>query len=317
MNTTQKILIITFLFFLFSCSESENKNPIENEKTEQETTKIEDSLEDYSDSQVILEGIETKEFEEDLSPKKIKFEIDHRTENGLVYITGTTNLPENTKLGVRIENNKGYYATDLKVYTDSEGNFSSNGFSNKGKKLIGKYEVEVITYFNKVWQKTKMLEMLNLYEGKPIKIVNDEIYGKQKQIELKKRMNFGSNTSIKNNEKLCREKLKEMSNLIAEIKKRKESLQKLHSSNSKDKFDVLIASWNRESRNWKDESEAKLKNQCCPSLSNYLSMAITNLDLLGLAYASVYEDGKKDIKHYNNEINSLIEKSKQKMKDCE
>lgn len=79
--------------------------------------------------------------------------------NGTVF-EGTTNLPDNTKLGVELMTNNRTTAQDFKVYV-AFGKFHSGDFRRGTSPLPpGKQKVHVFTYFNTGWQSESDLTLV-------------------------------------------------------------------------------------------------------------------------------------------------------------
>jgi len=79
--------------------------------------------------------------------------------NGAV-IEGTTNLPDNTKLGVELMTGGQVTAQDFTVFVTS-GKFHSSGFSKGASPLQpGKQKVHILTYFNANWQAPAVLQLV-------------------------------------------------------------------------------------------------------------------------------------------------------------
>lgn len=93
--------------------------------------------------------------------KQIEVTLEYYTQDTLTYFTGTTNLPENTKIGIRL-NDK---ASDFEIYIKEDGSFLSTGFSDRGGVLSGNYKVEVMIYSNISWQTKEIIEKLKNYYG--------------------------------------------------------------------------------------------------------------------------------------------------------
>jgi len=128
--------------------------------------------------------------------RELKIDFDYKEIDGLVFFIGTTNLPTGTKLGIDVTDNRGYKAQDQVIVINNR--FKSIGFSHKGSKLKGKYNVRLFTYFSKFWQKKPILKTLDEYEGSLIKVDESEGFGKQRMIDLNKQIVFGSKVEVKN-----------------------------------------------------------------------------------------------------------------------
>jgi len=92
---------------------------------------------------------------------KLKISINYHSLNGKIYFTGKTNLPQDTKIGIRL-NDK---ASDFKIYIKHDGSYKSTGFSELDRPLHGKYKVELMLFRNQFWQTKKILKKLDDYYG--------------------------------------------------------------------------------------------------------------------------------------------------------
>jgi hypothetical protein len=97
--------------------------------------------------------------------QKIKISTEYYQLNGKTYFQGMSNLPENTKIGIRI-NNK---ASDFNIRIQKDGSFHSVGFSNRGKQIEGNTIIEILIYNNANWQSFDIMEKLNNYYGYDLK----------------------------------------------------------------------------------------------------------------------------------------------------
>lgn len=90
--------------------------------------------------------------------------IANPTEAGIVF-TGTTNLPNKTRLAIVIESQSGdFYAEDVGIIV-SGGQFQSKPFTNQGVDLQGEYAVTLLSYFNESWQPKNILGTLKRYQS--------------------------------------------------------------------------------------------------------------------------------------------------------
>jgi hypothetical protein len=94
--------------------------------------------------------------------------VENRQEGNLTFITGKTNLPDGTKIGVTLSKKAGYFVQDYDVYV-KDGRFESIGFSYRGYPMTGNFELTVMSAFNENWQKPDVLKKLSEYEGPSIK----------------------------------------------------------------------------------------------------------------------------------------------------
>lgn len=83
--------------------------------------------------------------------------------NGTVFY-GETNLPDGTKLGIDLEKNEKFHGQDFNIFV-SGGQFHSSPFTNHGNPLAGTYNVKLLTFFNKLWQKKDILTLLKNYDS--------------------------------------------------------------------------------------------------------------------------------------------------------
>jgi hypothetical protein len=82
-----------------------------------------------------------------------------RDANNGTVIEGTTNLPDETKIGVELINGDGTMAQDFEVFVAS-GKFRSAGFRRGASPLPpGKQKVKIFTYFNSNWQSESVLKL--------------------------------------------------------------------------------------------------------------------------------------------------------------
>ena len=86
--------------------------------------------------------------------------------NGTVFY-GETNLPEGTKLGINLIENGKVCSQDFDIFV-LEGKFNSGPFTSHGYPLSGTYNVELFTFFNKIWQTKNILVLLESYDSKNI-----------------------------------------------------------------------------------------------------------------------------------------------------
>jgi hypothetical protein len=66
---------------------------------------------------------------------QLNIKINHKVVDGKVFISGVTNLPEGTKIGVGVSSKNGYSAQSYNLFVKSGGGFHSESFSDKGNKL--------------------------------------------------------------------------------------------------------------------------------------------------------------------------------------
>jgi hypothetical protein len=80
-----------------------------------------------------------------------------RGSGGEIYLTGTTNLPDGTKLGAEVPVGAGQ---DYSIFVRN-GQFRSAGFTSSGRPLpAGPHKVKVLTYFNESWQTPETLRIV-------------------------------------------------------------------------------------------------------------------------------------------------------------
>jgi hypothetical protein len=99
-------------------------------------------------------------------PLEMVFE--NRQEGGMVFVTGKTNLPDGTRIGVTLAKKVGYFAQDYEIFV-KDGRFESIGFTYRGYAMSGHFELSVMSYFNENWQKPDVLKKLSQYESPSIK----------------------------------------------------------------------------------------------------------------------------------------------------
>ncbi|MEJ1414310.1 MAG: hypothetical protein RPU90_12145 [Candidatus Sedimenticola sp. (ex Thyasira tokunagai)] len=106
---------------------------------------------------------------------QLNMKLSKSIEGTKTHITGNTNLPEGTKIGVEVTCTGGYRAQDFKVWLSSDGSFKSGGFSNREKMLLGKCKAKVFTFNNKSWQTEPIRKKLSLYKGNGIEAGEMEV----------------------------------------------------------------------------------------------------------------------------------------------
>ena len=100
---------------------------------------------------------------------QLNIKVSHKVIDGKVFINGVTNLPEGTKIGVKVSSAAdNYSAQDYKLYVNNSGLFQSEGFTKLGNPLVGNYNVEVISRINKFWQNKDILTKLVKFKGNGI-----------------------------------------------------------------------------------------------------------------------------------------------------
>ena len=98
----------------------------------------------------------------------LEMAIENRQDGGFTFITGKTNLPNGTRIGVTLSKKVGYFVQDYDVYV-KDGRFESIGFTYRGYPMSGDFELTVLSTFNENWQKLDVLKKLSEYEGSAIK----------------------------------------------------------------------------------------------------------------------------------------------------
>ncbi|MFK5976291.1 MAG: hypothetical protein QM493_07280, partial [Sulfurovum sp.] len=115
--------------------------------------------------------------------KQIKITMNYYKRGIKTYFKGKTNLPQNTKIGITINNR----ASDFKIYIQKDGSFISSGFSNGNQSLEKNTKVEILVYNNIHWQNKKILEKLKKYYGYGlVKVGNASIVMKLKNLHYDK-----------------------------------------------------------------------------------------------------------------------------------
>jgi hypothetical protein len=97
----------------------------------------------------------------------LEMTVENTEEGGLTFVTGKTNLPDGTKLGVTLTK-IGYSAQDFNILV-KDGRFKSIGFSYRGYPMSGRFELSLMSNFNEAWQKPDLLKKLSEYESPYIK----------------------------------------------------------------------------------------------------------------------------------------------------
>ncbi len=90
----------------------------------------------------------------------ITMKIGHLQIKEKTLITGKTNLPDGTKLGVSIYVDDKLASQDFEVYV-ANGSFVSDGLTNKGKSYKGKVLASVSITNNHIWQIEPVQQKLN------------------------------------------------------------------------------------------------------------------------------------------------------------
>ncbi len=131
----------------------ETKKKIEDNIVPTEEERI---LREFKASQNTTQNTDTYRMD---GAKKIKVSLESYQVGTLRYFMGETNLPKNTKIGIRLNDR----AADFKIYIKEDGSFDSVGFSDRGRALKGKHKVEVLIYNS--WQTKAIMEKLKKYYG--------------------------------------------------------------------------------------------------------------------------------------------------------
>jgi hypothetical protein len=80
-----------------------------------------------------------------------------RGTEGQIFIVGSTNLPDGTKLSIEVSPGQESEAGDSAVFV-TNGHFRSAGFTKRNQPYsAGKYKVRVFCYFNQIWQNREVL----------------------------------------------------------------------------------------------------------------------------------------------------------------
>jgi hypothetical protein len=117
-----------------------------------------------------------------------------RGDGGQVFIVGTTNLPDGTKLGAEVFVKHHLFAQDFDIFV-SGGRFRSAGFSDGSRPIPpGNYDVHMLTYFNEVWQSPDILRMVgrggaNL-KGNVIKFQDPDVIDSDKILDVTSALQF-------------------------------------------------------------------------------------------------------------------------------
>ena len=115
--------------------------------------------------------------------------FEYHEKDGKLYFEGATNLPEGTKIGITVSNELGFYAQDFDILV-KDNRYTSTGFTNQGKQLVGNYKAELNCYFNTSWHDEDILKQLEPYEGKLIQVEESEIFGEQRVISISKEISL-------------------------------------------------------------------------------------------------------------------------------
>ena len=117
----------------------------------------------------------------------LEFSVE-RGDLGRIFVVGSTNLPDGTKLGAEVTEPGGGEAQDYKILVIN-GKFRSEGFTNEGLPIpAGKRKVHMLAYFNSAWQPPEVLRIVgdggaNL-KGKPIKLQDRDVTDSDKIVDL-------------------------------------------------------------------------------------------------------------------------------------
>lgn len=109
----------------------------------------------------IVRGVRGEPYQPDVQQmggsKKMVISFDYYKKDGAVYFRGTTNLPENTQIGITFDGDLMPY----KIYTKEDGSFESQRIGV----LRGKYKIGILIYNNQFWQTKDVLKKLKKYYG--------------------------------------------------------------------------------------------------------------------------------------------------------
>lgn len=113
-----------------------------------------------------------------------------RGDDGTVFVVGSTNLPDGTKLGAEITEPGGGLAQDYDIFV-RDGKFRSQGFSNGSRPIPpGKRNVHMLAYFNGAWQSREVLQIVGeggaRLRGQPIKLEDPDVTDSDKLVDLTK-----------------------------------------------------------------------------------------------------------------------------------
>lgn len=121
-------------------------------------------------------------------PKEITLQVAaERGIGGEIYIIGSTNLPDGTKIGVSLPR-PGGASQDYDVLVTG-GEFRSAGFTDNGASLRpGDHKVQIISIFNGAWQSPAILQIVgeggkNL-NGSVIKLDDPSLIDSDKQLDV-------------------------------------------------------------------------------------------------------------------------------------
>jgi len=294
----KKITTILSLLIIYSCSEQKQNNS---------------SISTTSNETIQVEEVAPSLFSE--TDKNFVAELNYEEIDGLTYFYGKINLPQNTKVGITVSDTKGYNAQNFKIFVN-DYQYRSEGFSSKGSPLIGNYKVTLFTNFNIAWQKDVDLELLNSYTDEQIVSKKDEIFGNYKKFEITEEFTFGSNDETISKSRDCEKTFIQYKDLESDIKSRIKTIEDMYKSLSKDEFYNEIGMWNRKNSQWRKLAEKQIENDCCNNAKLHMSIAITNQDLIGTSFATVYELGIDDANDYKNEAVNSLKKAMEYIKSC-
>jgi hypothetical protein len=132
-------------------------------------------------------------------PAEILVEVKaERDITGKVFIDGSTNLPNGTKVGVEVESvvsGKKRLAQDFEIFI-SGGKFRSEGFTAGGSALpAGKHTVRLLSHFNNAWQTDEIIRIVgkdgaNLPVGRFIRLDDPNLVDSDRLLDYTSDIHF-------------------------------------------------------------------------------------------------------------------------------
>jgi hypothetical protein len=121
----------------------------------------------------------------------------HRNSGAGITLTGSSNLPEGTRLDAELLAPNGHIQGQTSMNVRADGAFYSEEFTNDGKPWpSGKHKVHVYAYFNGAWQTNSILQITGKggikLKGKVIKKQDSDVIDSDNTIDLVKMVDFPS-----------------------------------------------------------------------------------------------------------------------------
>ena len=244
--------------------------------------------------------------------------LENRQEGGFTFITGKTNLPDGTRIGITLSKKVGYFVQDYDIYV-KDGRFESIGFSYRGYAMTGDFELTVMSNFNENWQKPDVLKKLSEYEGPAIKS------GRLRIVENLKFRTFKAEkpeelTALKAELDLFKKHLETLKQMRAELQK---------AAKDRNAFHAFSADWNQRLEKERDaffkdfgKSAEEYKGGCINAYRE-ISEAQGNLAVLWQKYDDFLRgQGEVDLAtgkmkpEAELEMQEMIERAENSLNEC-